>query len=64
VDAAIYDVLGRRVRTLKHGVADAGSQVLRWDGRDERGRPADPGSYFVRAASQGSVAMRRLARLR
>jgi hypothetical protein len=64
VDAAIYDVLGRRVRTLKHGVADAGSQVLRWDGRDERGRPADPGSYFVRAASQGSVATRRLARLR
>ena len=64
VDAAVYDLLGRRVRTIAAGQEEAGSHVLRWDGMDERGRLADPGSYFVRATSQGAIAIRRLARLR
>jgi flagellar hook assembly protein FlgD len=64
VDAAVYDVLGRRVRTIAAGPQEAGAHVLRWDGMDERGRWADPGSYFVRATSQGAIAIRRLARLR
>jgi photosystem II stability/assembly factor-like uncharacterized protein len=64
VDAAVYDVQGRRVRTIAAGPRETGTHVLRWDGLDEGGRPADPGAYFVRATSRGEIATRRLALLR
>ena len=64
VHAAVYDLLGRRVRTLAEGARERGTHVLRWDGFDERGRRASPGAYFVRAVSRGEIATRRIARLR
>lgn len=44
---SIYDIAGRRVRSLNN---DA------WDGRDESGRRAAPGVYFARLASGGEAA--------
>jgi len=64
VDAVVYDVQGRRVRTIASGPRESGSHVLRWDGLDEGGHPAEPGAYFVRATSRGEIATRRLALLR
>ena len=46
--ADIFDIAGRRVRSLFRGHASAGAQALHWDGRDERGNDAAPGIYFVR----------------
>jgi hypothetical protein len=48
VTVALYDVRGRRVRTLAQGPRDAGVFVLEWDGRDEGGRVAPPGVYLAR----------------
>jgi len=49
VDLAVYDVLGREVRRVAHGVAmGAGVQHLAWDGRDARGVASGSGVYFVR----------------
>lgn len=45
----VYDVAGRRVRTLEQGVLTAGEHTLRWDGRDERGAPVASGVYLCRA---------------
>ncbi len=44
----IQDVRGRTVRRLS--AADSGGEVrsLRWDRRDQRGRPVSAGIYFVR----------------
>jgi hypothetical protein len=42
-DIAIYDVLGRRVRTLHSN----GEGVIRWDGRTDEGRAAPAGAYIV-----------------
>jgi hypothetical protein len=64
VEAAVFDVLGRRVRTLERGAREAGATVLRWDGLDDRGRRVEPGAYFVRAVARDEVATRRIARLR
>jgi YVTN family beta-propeller protein len=49
VDLVVYDVLGRRVRTLARGLTlGAGPQSIRWDGRDDSGRSIGSGVYFVR----------------
>jgi hypothetical protein len=48
VKLAVFDVAGRRVRTLTEAHAIAGTHRVAWDGKDEAGRPAATGSYFVR----------------
>lgn len=45
---AIYDVVGRRVRTLYRGRHEPGSYLIGWDGRTDTGRPSASGVYFVR----------------
>ena len=49
-DLAIYDLLGRRVRTLPV-VATGESQTVTWDGRSDSGSSVGLGVYFVRIRS-------------
>jgi hypothetical protein len=46
----VFDVEGRLVATLAHGMYDAGIHRLRWDGRTGRGHRAASGVYFVHCA--------------
>lgn len=48
VRISVHNVLGQRIRLLVDEVQAAGSHVVRWDGRDGRGRPAPSGVYLVR----------------
>ncbi|MFQ5599621.1 MAG: FlgD immunoglobulin-like domain containing protein, partial [Candidatus Krumholzibacteriia bacterium] len=48
VTLAIYDVLGRRVRTLIDDVLGAGPHVDFWDGLDERGVQVASGVYLYK----------------
>jgi len=57
--ATVYDVTGRRVRELA-----VGADRVRWDGRDEGGRPAPAGVYFVRAHHDGRAENLRIVKLR
>ena len=47
VELAVYAVDGRRVRTLVHGVREAGVYRVTWDGADERDRAVAPGVFYV-----------------
>jgi hypothetical protein len=49
----VFDVTGRRVRTLLARPMTRGTHVVGWDGRDADGRLAAPGSYFARLALDG-----------
>jgi photosystem II stability/assembly factor-like uncharacterized protein len=55
VEAAVFDVGGRRVRTLASGVLAAGPHRFAWDGRDSRGEAAAPGVYFARVQLEGGT---------
>jgi len=44
----IFDIAGRRVRTLHHGAIDAGYHTLSWDGRSSQGNAVASGVYFCR----------------
>jgi flagellar hook assembly protein FlgD len=47
VEVDIYDVSGRRVRSLASKEFPAGRNDVMWDGRNDRGDPVAGGVYFV-----------------
>jgi len=61
---AVYDLAGRRVRTLLDGQAAAGPTTLSWDGKDAFGRGVASGVYWIRAAASGRVFERKLVWVR
>ena len=52
----IYDMAGRRVRTLVDAVRDAGSYAAVWDGRDDAGVAVASGIYVCRMSAGGAKA--------
>ncbi len=48
VKVQIYDISGRCVQTLASGFMNAGRHQLRWDGRDQAGKPVGSGVYLCR----------------
>ena len=55
---AVLDASGRLVRSF-----DVGAGAARWDGRDDAGRAAPPGLYFVRWRGGGQQRIARVVRL-
>jgi len=62
-ELVVYDVTGRRVKTLVKGDLAAGRFDAVWDGRDEGGARTAPGVYFVRLQTQGFGETRKAVRL-
>lgn len=60
----IFDVAGRRVRSLAPEVRGAGSYALDWDGRSEAGETVSPGVYYARLQGAGASAMKRIVVVR
>jgi flagellar hook assembly protein FlgD len=56
----LYDVAGRRVRTLVHGELPAGFHHAAWDGRDDRGQNVGNGVYFYRIVAGDWRSLRKL----
>jgi beta-fructofuranosidase len=56
----IFDLLGRRVRTLADRVLGRGAHVLPWDERDADGARVKAGVYFVRLTTDRASASTRL----
>jgi len=52
VDLGIFDILGRRVRTLVSGNETAGDHEFIWDGSDNGGNPLPSGVYFYRLSQK------------
>ncbi len=59
---AVFDVAGRRVRTLVSGAQAAGTRTVTWDGRDDAGLRLAPGAYVIRLHA-GALAESREVRL-
>jgi hypothetical protein len=62
VDVGIYDVHGRRVKTLYRGTL-AAARTFAWDGTREDGSRAAIGIYFSRVAFSNRVVTRKLVML-
>jgi hypothetical protein len=64
VDLELYDVQGRRLRTLVSGDLPAGWHEAFWDGTSDGGVPVGSGLYFVRFRAEGRVFRQRMIWIR
>ncbi len=60
----IYDILGRRVRTIADDFVTRGVHQFPWDGKNESGQSAASGVYFARITTGSDNAVRKLVLLR
>jgi flagellar hook assembly protein FlgD len=51
----VYDLWGRRVRTLNRDAVEAGTVVFTWDGRTDDGREVDSGLYLYQLVGDTGV---------
>ena len=52
-DVAVYDLVGRRVRSLASGRATAGRHIVDWDLHSDRGVAMPQGMYIIRIDIDG-----------
>ena len=64
VDLQIYDVRGRRVRTLVSGVLGGGAHRVVWDGTDDVHQAVASGVYFMKLVTDSEVLTRRMTLIR
>jgi flagellar hook assembly protein FlgD len=60
----VFDVHGRRVRTILDGEVSSGRHALVWDGRTLSGTEAPAGIYFVRLEGKDRDEVLRAVRIR
>jgi flagellar hook assembly protein FlgD len=60
----VYDLRGRRVRTVHTGPLSGGWHTMTWDGRDDGGQAQASGLYFLRAAGARVVAVQKMTLLK
>jgi hypothetical protein len=61
---AVYDVLGRKVKTIVARPFYPGRHSLTWDARNELGRRVSPGVYFMRLDTEGYTRIRKVVVIR
>jgi hypothetical protein len=64
VKLEIYDVAGRRIRTLINNHEPAGRQTVQWNGRNHDGTPVASGLYFYRLSAPGFSETKKLVLLK
>ncbi len=64
VSIVVYDVQGRRVRSLFSGAIGAGSTRFRWNGQNDTGQSVASGQYFLEVTSRGQREVRRAVLLK
>jgi hypothetical protein len=64
VQAHVYDLQGRIVRTLADVTLTAGTHRIHWDGRSNALTPVASGSYFLQLQTDNRVLTRRVTLVR
>ena len=64
VGVEVFSLTGQRLAVLRQGMQPAGYHRLRWDGRDDEGRPLGSGVYLYRLVTGEGILMRKLTLLR
>jgi len=60
VNLGIYDITGRKIKTLWDGEISGGNHRLIWNGTDSKGKAMPSGIYFCKLQSDESAQSRKL----
>lgn len=60
IDIEIYDISGRRIRTLTNDVKKPGYYTMVWDGKDGEGKDVSSGVYFYRLRAGKFISSRKM----
>ena len=60
----VYDLLGRKIRTLVDDEVEAGRHTVTWDGKNELGQSVSSGLYLYRLHSDNFIQVRKMLLLR
>lgn len=64
ISLIIYDVMGRKVKTLADGFTSAGQHSVVWDGCDDSGIPVSSGIYLYVIKTPAGIATRKMNLIR
>lgn len=64
VNIVIFDLLGKKIRTLVNNKQTAGKFTKTWDGKDESGNIVANGVYFLRYNTENYTSTKRLLKIR
>ncbi|MFQ6618119.1 MAG: FlgD immunoglobulin-like domain containing protein, partial [Fidelibacterota bacterium] len=64
ISLVIYDIMGRRVKTLAAGEKNAGYYWVKWDGKNDRGKNVASGLYILRMKAGDFLRTRKMLLLR
>ncbi|MBD3223179.1 MAG: T9SS type A sorting domain-containing protein [Caldithrix sp.] len=60
VQLNVYDMMGRKIRTLVNGVKPAGTYQATWDGRDDAGNKVSTGMYIYQLKGKNALVTKRM----
>jgi len=55
VSINVFDVNGRKIRSLYNGIQIPGQHEIRWDAKDDRGRSMSSGVYLFKVSANGKT---------
>ena len=64
VNIIIYDMLGRRVKTVVNTTQEAGFKSVIWDATNSQGKPVSAGLYLYQIQAGGFVQTRKMVLLK
>jgi hypothetical protein len=64
VELTVYDIRGRRVKTLLDSDLESGSHKIHWDGRNDRGESVSSGIYLYTLKADAEVYTRKMTILK
>ncbi len=64
VELTVFNLLGQRVKTLVNADKPAGTNEIRWDGTDDRGRLVPSNVYFYQIKSGELVRTKKMILLK
>ncbi len=64
VDLAVYDLSGRRIRTLVSETVPEGERAVTWNGRNDAGQLVPSGMYFYKYMTAGETTSRKMTLLK
>jgi hypothetical protein len=64
VDLTIYDLLGRKIKTLVDSYQNVGEHSVVWDATDEKNNPVSSGIYFCRLEAAEQIIQKKMLLIR